>query len=159
MLTIWKFARVLTAAVYSAWLGSKVRKEKFAKWWRHTLELYLVTTHTNVTTHTIRHYPYNTSLPIQYVTTHTIHHFGISVDSAFSPYLLAWTPRRFSARSHGPSRKRRLNSLAANAVQWRHHANFTLTVWFSNSTAPSAPLVVPYFIGLIRIRPKQIAFG
>ena len=30
----------LTAAVHIAWWGLKVRMEKFAKWWRHTLELY-----------------------------------------------------------------------------------------------------------------------
>ena len=41
MLAIWNFAHVLTAAVYIAWWGLKVRMEKFAKWWRHTLELYL----------------------------------------------------------------------------------------------------------------------
>ena len=34
------FAHVLTAAVYISWWGSKVRMEKFEKWWRHTLELY-----------------------------------------------------------------------------------------------------------------------
>ena len=34
-----KFCTVLTAAVYIAWWGLKVRIEKFAKWWRHTLEL------------------------------------------------------------------------------------------------------------------------
>ena len=36
----WNFAHVLTAAaVYISWRGLKVRMEKFAKWWRHTLEL------------------------------------------------------------------------------------------------------------------------
>ena len=39
---------------------------------------------------------------------------------------IAWTPSRFSARSHAPFRKRRLTSFAVNAVQWRHHANFTM---------------------------------
>ena len=43
-----------------------------------------------------------------------------ALDFVSSQESLAWTPRRFSARSHGHSRKRRLNSLAANAVQWRH---------------------------------------
>ena len=40
MLAIWNFAHVLTAAVCIVWWGLKVRMLKFAKWWRHTLELY-----------------------------------------------------------------------------------------------------------------------
>ena len=36
MLAIWNFAHVLTAVVYIAWWGLKVRMKKFAKWWRHT---------------------------------------------------------------------------------------------------------------------------
>ena len=44
----------------------------------------------------------------------------------FWPKGLAWTPSHFSAHSHGPSRKRHLNSFAINDVQWRHHTNFTL---------------------------------
>ena len=40
MLAIWNFAHILTAAVHIAWWGLKVPMEKFAKWWRHTLELY-----------------------------------------------------------------------------------------------------------------------
>ena len=39
MLTIWNFAHVLTAAVSITWWGLKVWMDKFAKWWRHTLEL------------------------------------------------------------------------------------------------------------------------
>ena len=35
MLAIWNFAHVLTAAVCITWWGSKVRMEKFAKWWRY----------------------------------------------------------------------------------------------------------------------------
>ena len=41
-ITMWKFAHVLTAAVCIAWWGLKVRMEKFAKWWHHTLELYVL---------------------------------------------------------------------------------------------------------------------
>ena len=52
-------------------------------------------------------------------------HLRLSIPTTISQ--IPWTPSRFSARSHGPSRKRRLNSFAVNAIQWRHHANFTLT--------------------------------
>ena len=44
---------------------------------------------------------------------------GIVVENYQIDQKLAWAPSRFSARSHGPSRKRRLNSFAINAVQWR----------------------------------------
>ena len=140
MLAIWNFAHVLTAAVYIAWWGSKVRTEKFAKWWRHTLELYSCFSFflcTNV--------PGVGHLPIQLVL-----HMGhlnsflelgdrnltaknrkvqmprgvggitnawgtLQIDRYIIPITyrekyriscgasggLAWTPRRFSARSHG----------------------------------------------------------
>ena len=40
MLAIWNFAHVLTAAVHITWWGLNVQMEKFAKWWRQTLEIY-----------------------------------------------------------------------------------------------------------------------
>ena len=36
-ITLWNFAHVLTAAVYIAWWGLKVRMEKFAKWCCHII--------------------------------------------------------------------------------------------------------------------------
>ena len=42
MLAIWNFAHVLTAVVFISWWGLEVRMRIFAKWWRHTLGLYIL---------------------------------------------------------------------------------------------------------------------